>query len=330
MSDQTTTAGPAPSSTQVTYLGADIGKKFIDYRIGKIAGRIANNANGYLKLRQRMKTLPAPIHIVCEATGGYQDRFVEFWHEQNALISVVNPRQVRDFAKSRNLLAKTDKIDAAVCEAYGYANRPPAHQAPTASQVRLCRLMTQLDNLIAMRAECKTRSHELREPFVIAQNARSLAYFDQEIKVMETELAAHREADAALAKRAHRLDEALGLSWIGALRLLGYMPELGTMSREAVAKMAGVAPLNYDSGQMRGQRHVSGGRAPVRRQLYLSCLSVVRHNPILRAYYKQLRERGKASKVAMIAVARKFLILLNAALKNDQIILRPEAKSAAS
>jgi transposase len=324
MSDQSTPAPTKPSSHQVTYLGADIGKKFIDFRIGKTAGRITNNAAGYLKLQQCVKAHCAhPIQIVCEATGGYQDRFVEYWHEQKVLISVVNPRQVRDFAKSRNLLAKTDRIDAAVCEAYGYANRPPAHQAPTASQVKLCRLMTQLDNLIAMRAECKTRAHELREPFVIAQNARTLAYFDKEIKVMETELVKHRDADPALAKRANRLDEASGLSWLGALRLLGYMPELGTMTRAAAAKMAGVAPLNHDSGQMRGQRHISGGRGPVRRQLYLSCLSVVRHNPILREYFKQLRARGKAGKVAMIAVARKFLILLNAALQNDEILLRP-------
>jgi transposase len=122
MSDRPIPADTKPPSVQVTYLGADIGKKFIDFRIGKTAGRITNNASGYVQLQQRLKSHAAhPVHIVCEATGGYQDRFVEYWHDQKVLISVVNPRQVRDFAKSRNLLAKTDKIDAAVCEAYGYA-----------------------------------------------------------------------------------------------------------------------------------------------------------------------------------------------------------------
>ena len=319
---QTLVAGALPK----LYVGVDIGKKHLDYACLQTIGRVPNTTEGHAKLRTLIATHPhaqsATAHFICEATGGYQDRFVESCHAHSLTISVINPRQVRDFARSRNLLAKTDKLDAAVCEQYGVANGPPAHQAPSASQVKLVRMMSQLDHLIACRAEEKTRAHELREDLVKQQVARIIGHYDTEIQLLEKALRQHRDDDAQLLAHANRVDELAGFDWCGALRLLAYLPELGHLSSEAAAKMAGVAPLNYDSGQMRGQRHIAGGRAPVRRQLYLSALSAIQHNAIFKSTYAHLKGQGKPSKVALVAVMRKMLVVLNAALKDPKIALQ--------
>lgn len=305
------------------YLGADVSKDTIDCRFSDQAFSISNNQSGFARLHSRLEKLKdAPlVHVICEATGGYQRRFVNFLHEQSIAVSVINPRQGRDFARCRGILAKTDKLDARVLADFGCATAPKPTAPVPAHLQRLAALQSARDHLVAQRAIEKTRLEQIEERWLIAQTERTIEFFSAEIKKLDAELSALRDAHTELKTKAERLQQVAGVGALSALALLAYMPELGSLSRSAVAKLAGLAPLNYDSGQMRGQRHISGGRAPVRRALYLCSLTAIRHNSILKAFYHKLRKAGKAGKVALTAVARKLIVLLNSALKNPDLSL---------
>jgi len=155
----------------------------------------------------------------------------------------------------------------------------------------------------------------------VRQTERFINFLTREIEKAEAQAKALCAKHDDFQRKADRLQEAAGVGWYCAVALLAYMPELGTLGRAAVAKLAGLAPLNHDSGQLRGQRHIAGGRAPIRRLLYLASLSAIRHNSILKAFFQKLRSAGKPGKVALTAVARKLIVLLNAALKNPQLCL---------
>jgi transposase len=302
------------------YLGADVSKATIDCRLHTQAFRIPNDAAGLRQLLTRLRAHP-DVHVICEATGGYQNALVAALHHHAIPVSVINPRQVRDFARSRNLLAKTDRLDAQVLAAFGQANTPAPDAPKSVALQRLAALLSARDQLVRTRAEHKTRRHQITDPWLRAQALRLIGFYDREIKKLEVQLQALRDADAQLQAKAQRLDQAAGIDWRGALGLLGYLPELGTLSRRAIAKLAGLAPLNHDSGQLRGQRHIAGGRAPARRLLYLASLTAVRKNSLFHSAYQKLRANGKPAKVALTAIARKLLILLNSALKNPLLSL---------
>ncbi len=276
-------------SIPIVYIGADISKSTIDFRFRDQSFTLPNSPAGFLQLQTRIKPLQVQFrpHLICEATGGYQNALVESLHKHSIPLSVINPRQVRHFARSRGILAKTDRLDARVLADFGAANSPAPQEPIPAHLQRLASLLAARDHLVSSRAVEKTL----------------------------------RDANPALKANADRLDQVAGIDWRGAVGLLGLLPELGTLNRRAIAKLAGLAPLNQDSGQYRGQRHISGGRAPVRRLLYLASLSAIRYNPIFKTFYKKLRAAGKPGKVALIAVARKLLVLLNSALKNPQLSL---------
>jgi transposase len=300
------------------YLGADISKATIDCRLRDQAFTVTNDPSGLAHLLARLQADCDLLHVVCEATGGYQNALVNTLHQHGLAVSVINPRQVRDFARSRGILAKTDRLDAQVLADFGRANAPRPDLPKPAHLQRLTALLAARDYLVATRAEQKTRLHHLEDRWLRAQATRTVSFYDREIKKLEAQLVALRAADPQLQAKAQRLDEAAGLDWRGALGLLGYLPELGSLSRRAIAKLAGLAPLNYDSGQFRGQRHIAGGRAPARRLLYLASLTAIRKNSLLKTFSQKLRAAGKPSKVALTAVARKLLILLNSALKNPK------------
>jgi transposase len=311
-------------STPIVYVGADVSKASVDLRFQDQAFSIANGPSGFSKLKTRLSPLQSKgilPHVICEATGGYQNALVDYLHKHSIACSVINPRQVRDFARSRGILAKTDRLDAQILANYGTANTPMAQPPKPAHMRRLAALLGGRDRLVALRIEETNRFQQCEDPWLRAQTKRLIATYEREIKKIEAELLAHRDSQPTLKTNAQRLDQAAGLDWRGALGLLGWMPELGTLSRRAIAKLAGLAPLNHDSGQYRGQRHIAGGRAPARRLLYLASLSAIRCNSIFKTFYKKLRAAGKPPKVALVAVARKLLVLLNSAIKNPTLSL---------
>jgi transposase len=273
------------------------------------------------RLLQRIARHAGAVQVICEATGGYERAMVAALHVARVAVSVINPRLARDFARAQNRLAKTDRIDAAVLAAYGAAMRPSPTPAPDASTQRLALLVSQRDSLVEERARHKTRLRQAADTWLRNQIKRLIANLDAEVSKLEAIMRQTAAASATLADKAARLDEAAGIDWRSALCLCAHMPELGTLKRGQAAALAGLAPFNRDSGQWRGQRRISGGRAPVRRTLYLASLNAARKNTTLKALYQRLRAAGKPAKVALTAVARKLVELLNAAVKNPQISL---------
>lgn len=304
----------------LVYLGVDVSKNSLDVCFLSQSVSLPNCAAGIHKLLKLIAKHSGSVQVICEATGGYERALTKALHLKEIRLSVVNPRLPRDFARAHNRLAKTDRIDAAMLAAFGAAMKPALTPAPSPSTERLAALVSQRDALVEERARHKTRLRQATDRWLREQTARLIAHLVTEISKLEALMRKLVEADAALAKKAARLDEAAGIDWRSAISLCAHMPELGTLKREQAAALAGLAPFNRDSGQWRGQRHISGGRAPVRRTLYLASLTAARKNTILKSFYQRLRSAGKPAKLALTAVSRKLLVLLNAALKNNSQI----------
>jgi transposase len=307
----------------VVYLGVDVAKNDLQCFLGKRSFRVANSPAGFARLLERVQAANASVHVICEATGAYQNAMVDFLHHHCIPVSVLNPLHARHFARSRGALAKTDAMDARQLAEFGRANQPAPTPAPPEYQRRLKALVAQRDRLVTVRAEEKKRLQQSCEDPCTEQIQRCITFYDSEIKKLDNDLKAFTAATPELATRVVRLESVPGVGTCAAHTLMAYLPELGTLNRRSIAKLAGIAPLNCDSGQFRGQRHIHGGRAEVRRILYLAANVAKRFYPPLRDFYTKLKAQNKPFKVAIIAVARKLLILLNSMIKNPDFSLAP-------
>lgn len=305
----------------IVYLGVDVSKDSLDLHFLDQSHHLPNSAAGIARLLKMVAKHPGTVHIICEATGGYERAMCSALHAKKIRLTVVNPRLPRDFARSRNRLAKTDRIDAKILADYGASAAPEPTPAPNPALERLAQMVAQRDMLVTERAAFKVRLQQAADNLLRKQIERFIQTFDREINKLEALMREFVKNDPEITRKTQRLQQAQGVGWSTSLTLCACMPELGTLSRGQAAALAGLAPFNRDSGQWRGQRHISGGRGNVRRMLYLCSLTSSRTNPTLMAIYKRLRAAGKPAKVALTAVARKLLLLLNAALKNDQLSL---------
>jgi transposase len=306
---------------QPVYVGADIAKPSIDLHGAGLAvpPSIENASAGYRLLLKSLRRSAQPVHVICEATGAYHQRFVAALHEAGVTVSVVNPRQARDFARSRNWLAKTDALDARVLAEYGRSVGPAPTPRPDAEFARLAQLVTRRGQLVEDRAAERTRlSEQDSGDDIRASLRRHLRQLDGEIEKIEDLMAQLVASTSSLRARVEILVAVQGVGHLTATALLAALPELGHCSKNQVAALAGLAPFNRDSGAFRGTRSIRGGRHAVRRVLYMAALSASRSNPILRAVYQRLRAKGKAHKVALVAVMRKLLIHLNSLLKGPR------------
>ena len=281
---------------------------------------LANDAQGHAQLLKLRRAHPG-AHVVCEATGGYEQPVVRVLHAASIPVSVVEAGRVRHFAKAKGLRAKTDPIDAAVLSAYGRLLQPAATAAPTAQQARLAELSTRrLQRLTTLTAESNRAAHDTDQ--LCVRQARQLRRaLEKPIAACDTAIAELIAADEDLKTKAERLDAIPGVGVVTAATVLAELPELGRISDEAVAALVGVAPYNRDSGDHTGARHIGGGRSAVRCALYMATLSAVRFDPILKAFYLKLRAAGKKPKVALVACLRKLVVLMNRLLKNPQFQL---------
>jgi transposase len=304
---------------QPVYLGADIAKPSIDlHGTGLTVPRsIENSRAGYRLLLKSLRRSHQPVHIICEATGVYHQCFVAALQEAGVTVSVVNPRQARDFARSRNWLAKTDALDARMLAEFGCSVQPAPTPRPDPAFTRLQQLVTRRAQLVDDRAAERTRlSEQAASAEIRASLRRHLRQLDGEIEKLEGLITQLVASTPGLRTRVEILVAVQGVGHLTATALLAALPELGTCSKNQVAALAGLAPFNRDSGAFRGTRSIHGGRREVRLALYMAALSAARFNPILRAVYQRLRAAGKAHKVALVAVMRKLLIHLNSLLKN--------------
>ena len=303
---------------QPVYVGADMAKLHIElHALGLTVPRsVANVEAGYRSLLKSLLQSTAPVHVICEATGPYHVRFVAALQEAGIPISVVNPRQARDFAKSRNWLAKTDSLDARRLAEFGRSVQPAPTPRPDPAFAQLQQLVHRRWQLVHDRAAETTRqSEQVVCAEIKASLRRHLRQLDAEIEKIEGLIDQLVQATPALRARVDILVAVQGVGQRTATALLAALPELGTCSKPQVAALAGLAPFNRDSGAYRGTRAISGGRGDVRRALFMAALCATRTNPVLKPVYQRLRANGKAHKVALVAVMRRLLCHLNTLLK---------------
>jgi transposase len=302
------------------FIGVDVAKPTVAIQFPDQAWSTTNTAQGHAAFLAKLRTL-GQVHVICEATGGYERALVTALHQAGVAVSVINPRQVRDLARARGRLAKTDAIDAALLRDYGVALRPAPDAPPREGELEFAALVRARQEVVALLTdETNRREHATLRALIKLSLARE-RQLKKQLATLDALVAAHIAADAALRAKAERLQQVQGVGRVSAFTVLALLPELGRLGDAQAAALVGVAPLNRDSGQFRGQRHIHGGRAAVRRVLYMAALAATLHNPILKAFYQQLRARGKPGKVALTAVMRKLVILLNRLLKNPHFNL---------
>ena len=261
------------------------------------------------------------MRVVLEATGGYEREVVAALGAAHLPVIVVNPRQVRDFARATGQLAKTDAIDAQVIARFAAVVQPPVRPLPDEAQEELDALVLRRRQLVEMLVAERVRLKQAtgRARYASRKSIeKHVRFLERELAGTDTDLGALVEASPLWRVQDELLQSVPGIGPTTARTLLAELPELGHLSRRAIAKLVGIAPLNADSGRWRGVRRIWGGRAVARTALYMAALVAVRHNRVLKAFYQQLLARGKAKKLALIACARKLLSILNELLRKGE------------
>lgn len=294
-------------------VGVDVSKQFLDVSFpdGHVE-RCGNDQAGIEDLAGRLKAVDL---VVMEATGGYESAVATALLGAGLRVAVVNPRQVRDFARATGRLAKTDRIDAVLIAAFGRAVEPQIMPLPDDEAKELQGLLVRRTQLVAMRVQEKNRL-ELMHPGMRRGIKKHIAWLEAEIDKLDVDLTAGLRSSPAWRAKDELLQSLKGVGPITSGMLLVALPELGHLDRREIAALVGVAPFNCDSGKMRGRRSIYGGRGRIRTLLYMAATSAIRWNPVIRTFYEQLKERGKPHKVAMVACMRKMLTILNAMVRD--------------
>jgi transposase len=301
------------------FVGLDVSKARLDVccRPGGTAWHVPNDPDGIAALVARLREL-APTLVVLEATGGYEIPAAAELAAAEVPVAVVNPRQVRDFAKAVGRLAKNDRLDAAVLAHFADAVRPQPRPLPDAQVRSLDALLTRRRQLLGMLVMERNRLGSCADAAVRADLEAHVAWLSERLINSEKELSEAVRSSPAWREKDELLRSIKGIGPVASRTLLAGLPELGQVTGKQAAALAGLAPFDDDSGTRRGARHVRGGRACVRSALYLAALSAARHNPALKAFAARLREKGKKAKVVLTAVARKLLVLANAVLRDGR------------
>ena len=300
--------------TVTVYAGVDVAKASLQVHLQGRQTEFPNQPAGLVKLCQQLKTVPH-VHVVCEATGGYERLLVQAMHQAQIPVSVTNPAQVRAGAQAQGQRAKTDRIDAALLTDYGQRYQPQPTPPTTATQDQLVALTQWLTQLIQAQALAKTQTEHHEAAFVCRQHAKLMAHYHGQIAAVEKQIQALVAQDAVLQQRVDCLDQIKGVGPRTAWLVLAHLPELGQINRQEVAALAGLAPWTRESGTMKGKSCIGGGRPEVRLALYMPALSAARCNPVLQPFYQRLRAKEKPAKVALTAVMRKLLVYMNHQLK---------------
>jgi transposase len=301
------------------YVGIDVAKATLAVASVPAAPpqQVANDAAGIAQLTTTL-TAQAPTVVVVEATGGYEAPLVSALALAGVPVAVVNPRQVRDFARALGQLAKTDALDATVLAQFAERVRPTPRPLPDAAHTALTALVTRRQQLLDMLTAEQRRLHAAH-PAMQPSLREHIRWLQARLKSTDQDIHDALKRSPLWLAREQLLRSVPGVGRRTATRLLVSLPELGHLSHAAIAKLVGVAPLNADSGQHRGARRIWGGRAHVRAALYMATLVATRHNPVIRAYYTRLRAAGKPPKLALVAAMRKLLTILNAMVKHDAV-----------
>lgn len=302
-----------------TFVGIDVAQDQLDVHVLPKAVHFTcpNDTDGITSLVSRLQK-EHPTVIIMEASGGHEITVAAELGAVGLPVAVVNPRQVRDFARGIGKLAKTDKIDAFVLARFGETNRPEPQAVPSDEQKQIKELVTRRRQLVGLRISEKNRRHSARSmrvrqsiDTIITTLDRELAEIDRDIDDLIRNSPLWREEEKLL-------KTFKGVGPVVSRTVLAKLPELGKLDRQEIACLVGLAPLNKDSGKMRGKRMISGGRKDVRDALYMAARSAVNHNQLIKPFYERLTKAGKPYKVAITACMRKILVILNAMARENR------------
>jgi transposase len=300
------------------FVGVDVSRAHLEVAVlpQKRRCRVPNNDAGFDELVSWLGE-PTGTWVVLEATGGYQVPATAALATAGFDVVVANPRQVRDHARSRGRLAKTDKLDAEAIADFAERNRPPVRPLPDEQTRLLQALMARRRQLLEMLIMEKNRLQQAPKPWA-KQIAKHVAWLKAQLKQLDNDLDDQVRHSDLWRENDQLLRSAPGIGDVPSRTLLADLPELGQVNNKQIPALAGVAPLNRDSGKLAGHRTIWGGRATVRTALYMAVVSAIHQNPIIRAYYHRLKKAGKEPKVAMVACMRKLLVILNTMLRERQ------------
>jgi len=299
------------------FIGIDVAKDRLDVhtRPGGEVFAVARDSNGLAMLVERLQRL-APALVALEATGGYETVVASALGAAQLPLAVVNPRQIRDFARATGKLAKTDRIDAAAIAHFAEAVRPPARPLADAEARALGELVARRRQVIEMIIAERHRRRMASQRRIIRAIERHLALLQAELSELEGDIDDAIRKSPAWQADADLLVSVPGVGKVTLRTLIAELPELGHLNRRKIAALVGVAPINCDSGTLRGRRTIAGGRPAVRTALYMAALVASRANPVIAAYYAKLRAAGKTGKQALVACMRRLVVILNAILRD--------------
>jgi transposase len=298
------------------FVGIDVAKDTLEVATTTgIKGSFTNTVEGHNGVERFLKPLK-PCIVVFEATGGYEFAAVEYLAISGLPVAVVNPRQVRDFAKALNILAKTDRVDAGVIARFAAAVKPESKPLKDGEAQKLTALVARRRQLVEMAAAEKNRL-PLAKEWVREDITATIAWLTRSVEKINKDIEDIIKKSPLWRTRDTLLRSAKGVGKVAAFSLLCDLPELGTMNRQKITALVGLAPFNRDSGKIKGKREIWGGRGHLRSVLYMAALAARRSNPPIKALYDRLIAKGKLPKVALVACMRKLLVILNAMVKTN-------------
>jgi len=310
------------NNPSILYVGLDVAKLSLELHLAGKTYSLPNQLKGHTQLLKLLRPF-AQAHVVCEATGGYEQSVVQALQAAGLAVSIVEAGRVRHFARAQGQRAKTDPIDAAVLTAYGQACCPQPAPQPSPQQQQLAQLVQRRRQLVQLLLQERNHAEHYLDAFRNKQFKQLVKLLEKQITQCEQAFLALIAADAPLSHKAKRLQAIPGVGPVIAATVLAEMPELGQLNTQTAAALAGVAPYNRDSGPQKGLRHIAGGRRAVRTALFMAAMNAVRFDSILKAFYQRLLAAGKKPIVALTACMRKLIILMNRLLKNDHFQLAP-------
>lgn len=307
-------------SKRKTNIGIDVSKQLLEVAVHEsdFRYRCPNQARAFPALLAELIAL-RPARIVLEATGGLEKPVVAALHAAGLPVVVINPRQVRAFAKAIGQLAKTDRLDAAVLAHFAAAIKPPLRPLKSKEEQELEALMGRRGQLVEMLVAEKNRRNSASSEVVRDTIKEHIDWLEEGIAELDEQLQARLVSSPAWQGKDAILQSVPGIGPVVSFSLLADLPELGTLNRQRISKLVGVAPLNCDSGQQRGVRHIFGGRARVRCMLYMAAFTATRFNPVIKEFYQRLLAKGKPHKVALTACMRKLLSIINLMVRNQTL-----------
>jgi transposase len=299
----------------VVYIGIDVAKAYLDVAWEKQSRRFSNDKSGQSALVAWVKQSATAVQLICEASGGYEQGLLESLEQSELKVTLVQANRVRQYARAAGILSKTDKVDARVLSAFGAAMQPKPTLAHSGMQKRLRQYEAQRRHLSRILIAEQNRAAQLSCAELRVLSRSLISKIKKQIGTLDTYIANLIAQDQELRLKAQKLTSITGVGERTAALVLAQMPELGQLNRSQAAALGGLAPFNRDSGTLRGKRTIFGGRRALRSGLYMAALAAARHNPILSNFYQALRAKGKPHKLALTAVMRKLLIVLNHTLK---------------